>query len=87
MPGPQISGPERTSARLQICFQTGGERVPPPARLTKHDIVGGVSVHVLLVQVRREEFDVAAAAVDLLLVLDGELDDQGLALVAEVIKA
>lgn len=43
-------------------------------------------MHVLLVQVRREEFDVAAATVDFLLVLDGELDDQRLASVTEVIK-
>lgn len=54
--------------------------------LTKHDIVSGVSVHVLLVQVRREEFDVAATTVDFLLVLHGELDDQRFALVAEVVK-
>lgn len=57
-----------------------------PSGLTKHDIVGGVSVHVLLVQARREEFDVAATAVNFLLVLNGELDDERFALVAEVVE-
>lgn len=57
-----------------------------PCGLTKHDVVGGVSVHVLLVQVRREEFDVAATTVDFLLVFNSELDDERFALVAEVIE-
>lgn len=56
------------------------------SRLTKHEVVSGVSVHVLLVQVRREEFDVATAAVNFLLVLHGELDDERFALVVEVSK-
>lgn len=43
-------------------------------------------MHVLLVQVRGEELDVAAATVDFLLVLHGELDDERLPLVAEVVK-
>lgn len=43
--------------------------------LTKHDVVGGVSVHVLLVEFRGEQFDVSSATVDALLVFDGELDD------------
>ena len=44
-------------------------------------------MHVALVQVGGEDLDVATSAVDLLLVLDGELDDQGLPLVAEGIEA
>lgn len=44
-------------------------------------------MHILLVQPRWEELDVAPATVDALLVLHCELDDQWLALVAEVIKA
>lgn len=44
-------------------------------------------MHGALVQVRGEDLDVAASTVDLLLVLDGELDDQGLSLVAEGLKA
>lgn len=44
-------------------------------------------MHVALVEVRGEDLDVAASAVDLLLVLDGELDDQGRSLVAERLKA
>lgn len=44
-------------------------------------------MHGLLLEVRGKHFDVAAAAVDALLVLDGELDDEGLALVAEVVEA
>lgn len=44
-------------------------------------------MHVALVQVRGEDLDVAASAVDLLLVLDGELNDQGLSLITEGVKA
>lgn len=44
-------------------------------------------MHVALVEVGGEDLDVTASAVDLLLVLDGELDDQGLSLVAEGLKA
>lgn len=44
-------------------------------------------MHVLLVDVGGEELDVAAAAVDALLVLHGELDDKRLVLVVEVIEA
>lgn len=43
-------------------------------------------MHVLLVEVGREQFDVATTTVDALLVFYGELDDQRLALVAEVIE-
>lgn len=55
--------------------------------LTKHDVVDWVSVHFLLVDVGGEQLDVAAAAVDALLVLHGELDDEGLVLVVEVTEA
>lgn len=55
--------------------------------LTKHDVVDRVSVHVLLVDVGGEQLNVAAAAVDALLVLHGELDDEGLVLVVEVTEA
>lgn len=55
--------------------------------LTKHDVVDRVSVHVLLVDVGGEQLNVAAAAVDALLVLHGELDDKRLVLVVEVIEA
>lgn len=58
-----------------------------PTGLTEHDVILRVPVHVALVQVRGEDLDVAASAVDLLLVLDGELDDQGLPLVTEGVKA
>lgn len=40
-------------------------------------------MHVTLVQVGGEDLDVASSTVDLLLVLDGELDDQRLPIVAE----
>lgn len=44
-------------------------------------------MHVALVEVRGENLDVAASTVDLLLMLDGELDDQGLSLVTKGVKA
>lgn len=44
-------------------------------------------MHFLLVDVGGEQLDVAAAAVDALLVLHGELDDEGLVLVVEVTEA
>lgn len=44
-------------------------------------------MHVALVEVRGEDFDVAPSAVDLLLVLDGKLDDQRFSLVAKGLKA
>lgn len=43
-------------------------------------------MHVLLVEFRGEQFDVSSSTVDALLVFHGELDDQRLTLVAEVIK-
>lgn len=55
--------------------------------LTKHDVVDRVSVHVLLVDVGGEQLNVAAAAVDALFMLHGELDDERLVLVVEVIEA
>lgn len=55
--------------------------------LTEHDVVDRVSMHVLLVQARGEEFNVASTTVNVLLMFHGELDDQSLALVVEVIKS
>lgn len=55
--------------------------------LTKHYVVDRISVHVLLVEVGGEQLNVAAATVDALLVLHGELDDERLVLVVEVIEA
>lgn len=43
-------------------------------------------MHSLLVELRREEFDVSTATVNALLMLHTELDDEWLAQVAEVIK-
>lgn len=43
-------------------------------------------MHVLLVEVGGEQLDVASTAVDALLMLHSELDDERLALVAEVLK-
>lgn len=43
-------------------------------------------MHISLIEIRREDFDVAAAAVDLLLVFDSVLDDQILAFIAERLK-
>lgn len=44
-------------------------------------------MHVALVEVRGEDLDVAASTVNLLLVLDSELNDQGISLVAKGLKA
>ena len=44
-------------------------------------------MHFCLVKVRGEDFDVTTTTVDLLLVLNSKLDDKGLALVAEGLKA
>ncbi len=49
----------------------------------KHDVVRTITMHVLLVEITGEELDVSTTAVNLLLMLDGELDDEGLALVCE----
>jgi hypothetical protein len=51
--------------------------------LTEHDEVRRLPVHVLGIEAAVEQFGVAAAAVDVLLVLDGELDDQRLVPVGE----
>jgi hypothetical protein len=50
----------------------------------KDEPVGGLATELLLVDVAAEQLDVAATAVELLLVLDGELQHQGLVLVAEL---
>lgn len=44
-------------------------------------------MHVFLVKVRRKDLDVAASTVNLLLMLDSELDDQGFSLITERLKA
>ena len=49
----------------------------------KHDEVGGISMHVFLVQVAREQLGVTTTAVDVLFVFHGELDDQRALLVGE----
>lgn len=43
--------------------------------LTEHDVVDGVSVHVLLFEFRGKKFDVASATVNALLVFHSELND------------
>lgn len=43
--------------------------------LTKHDVVDGVPMHVFLVEVRGEQFNVAPATVNALLMFHTELDD------------
>ena len=42
----------------------------------EHDVVGALAVHVRLVELAIKELDVAAAAVNVLLMLHGELDHQ-----------
>merc|ERR1719322_1410711 len=49
----------------------------------EHHVVRAVAVHISLVEGAVEELDVSAAAVDVLLVLDGELHDERLLLVGE----
>lgn len=44
-------------------------------------------MHGGLVKVRGEDLDIAPSTVNLLLMLDGKLDDEGLSLIAERIKA
>merc|ERR1739838_493896 len=48
---------------------------------TEHDLVGRLSVHLSLVKVAAKHLQVPAAAVDVLLVLHGELDHEGRVLV------
>jgi len=52
----------------------------------EHDLVRRLAVHVGLVQGAVEQLHIAAAAVDVLLVLHGELHHEGLALVGEAIE-
>jgi hypothetical protein len=52
-------------------------------KITEHDEVGRISVHVLGIERAVEELGVSAAAVDVLFVLDCELKDEGLVLVGE----
>ncbi len=53
------------------------------SQITEHDVIGRVSVHIFGIEGAVEELGVAATAVNVLLVLDGELHDQGLVLVGE----
>jgi len=50
---------------------------------TEHDVVDGIAVEVDLVESRGDKLDVATTTVEALLVLDGELEDEVLALVGE----
>lgn len=76
--------PEAARTRHMGPIKGSGESLE--LTFTKHDVVLGVSVHILLVQAGREELNVAPATVNVLLVLHSELDDQWLALVAEITK-
>jgi hypothetical protein len=49
----------------------------------KHDFVRGLTVHLCGLQLAVKNLGVTTAAVNVLLVLDGELDDQGLVFGAE----
>lgn len=49
----------------------------------EHNFVGGVAVHLCWLEFAVKDLNVATTAVDVLLMLDGELDDQGLSLIAE----
>ena len=69
-----------------MCLKAISRRTPI-VPLTKHDVVDRVSVQFLLTEAGWEQLDVTSSTVDALLVFDGELDDEGLALVAEVIEA
>ena len=51
--------------------------------ITEHDVIGRVSVHIFGIKRAVEELGIATTAVDVLLVLNGELQDQGLVLVGE----
>ncbi len=50
---------------------------------TKHNIVRRLSMHVLLVHTTIKELDISTSAVNVLLVLHRELDDQRLVLVGD----
>ena len=50
---------------------------------TKHNIVRRISMHVLLVHATIKQLDISTSAVDVLLVLHRELDDQRLVLVGD----
>ena len=52
----------------------------------KHNQVRAVSVHIFLVKVAVENFDVATTTVNLLFMFHSKLNDQSLALVAELIE-
>lgn len=74
-----MSGPE--DERL-----TEGRSLEDESSLTEHDVIRCVTSETLQVSVRRVNFDVTTATVDLLFVFDGELNDQRFALVGEFIE-
>jgi hypothetical protein len=51
--------------------------------ITEHDLVWGFAVHLLGFQVAVEQLDVSTAAIDVLFVFDGVLNDEVFSLVAE----
>lgn len=56
------------------------------SKLTKHDVVLRISMHISLIKGRREDLDIATTAIDLLLVLHRELDYERLALITDRIE-
>lgn len=52
-------------------------------QLTKHNFVRSFAVHVLLIEFAVEHLDITTSAVNVLFVLDSELDNQRLILVAK----
>ena len=54
------------------------------AKAQENLLVLAITVELLLVQTSREDLDVTTSAVNVLLMLDRELDNQGLALVAKL---
>ena len=52
-------------------------------KLTEHDVVWRISMHILAIEGAVKELGISTTAVNVLLVLDCELEDQGLVLVGE----
>lgn len=52
-------------------------------QLTKHDVILRFAVHVSLVQISREDFNITTSAVDLLLMFYRELNHQSFTFIAE----
>lgn len=64
-----------------------GLRTTAPRELTKHDVILGFWVHILLVQCGRKEFHIPTATIDALLMFYWKLNHQGLILIAEWLKS